>query len=110
MELKITSQNFLEKVLKEKEKPVLLDCFTEWCMPCKMLSPIISEIAKENKELIVGKIDLEKNQDIAEKFHITGIPVLFLFKNGEVLDTKVGSASKEEILKFLEKNGIKLDK
>lgn len=95
---KITSENFEEEVLKEN-KPVLIDFYADWCGPCKMMSPIIDEIAEERQEEIkVGKINVDQNQDLAMKYNVMSIPTLVIIKNGETTKTLVGVRDKEEIL------------
>ena len=99
--LKIDEQNFKEEVL-ESEKPVLIDFFATWCGPCKMMSPIIDEIAKEvENDVKVGKVDVDENQELAIKYDVMSIPTIIIFKNGKVEKTFVGLRDKEEILKEL---------
>ena len=99
--LKINEENFKEEVL-ESEKPVLIDFFATWCGPCKMMSPIIDEIAKEvGNDVKVGKVDVDENQELAIKYDIMSIPTIIIFKNGKVEKTFVGLRDKEEILKEL---------
>lgn len=95
--LNVTSENYESEVLKS-EKTVLIDFYADWCGPCKMMSPIIDEIAEEMKETVkVGKINVDENQDLAMKYGIMSIPTIVLLKNGEVQKTFVGVTDKEEI-------------
>lgn len=94
--LKITEENFEEEVLKS-DKTVLLDFFADWCGPCKMQSPIIDEIAETRQDIKVGKINVDENQALAEKYHVMSIPTLLIIKNGEVSEQFVGLTAKEQI-------------
>ncbi|MEQ8691182.1 MAG: thioredoxin TrxA [Pseudomonadales bacterium] len=87
------------------DKPVLVDYWAEWCGPCKMIAPILDEIAEEySDKLKVCKIDIDANQDTPKNFGIRGIPTLMLFKNGAVEATKVGALSKSQLQAFLDSN------
>ena len=99
-ELTITSQNFEELVLKN-EKPVLLDFWATWCGPCQMIAPVIAEIAEENPDVAVGKVNVDEEMQLAQAFGITSIPTLIVFKNGVNVNTVVGLRSKEQILALL---------
>ena len=101
MEVKITTQNFEEEVLKS-EKPVLVDFWAIWCGPCKMIAPIIEEVAEEySNKIKVGKINVDEEMELAIKYGITSIPTLLLFKGGEVVKKTLGYMSKEEVEKFI---------
>lgn len=99
--IKITKNNFEEEVLKSK-KPVLLDFWASWCGPCRMVSPTIEEIAKENEEIKVGKINIDEESELAAKFRIMSIPTLMVLKEGKVAATAVGARPKKDILKMLQ--------
>lgn len=102
-EFKITSENFDDDVLASA-LPVLLDFYASWCGPCKMLSPIIEEIANEYEGKVrVGKIDVDEQNAIAEKFGVMSIPTLITFKNGEVVDISVGFKPKKVITDMIDK-------
>ncbi|MDO5773503.1 MAG: thioredoxin [Spirochaetales bacterium] len=102
MEVKITESNFKEEVLNSS-KPVLVDFWATWCGPCKMLSPVIEEIAAEKSETLkVGKVNIDEEPALATQFGVVSIPMLVLFKNGKAVKTSVGYQPKEEILKFIE--------
>ena len=91
MAVEITDANFDEVVLRSK-KPVLVDFWAEWCGPCKAISPIVEEIAKDYKgKAIVGKLNVDANRGVAMKFGIRSIPAFFIFKNGIVVDKHVGA-------------------
>ncbi len=97
----ITDQNFEETVLQSSE-PVLVDFWAEWCMPCKMLSPTIEELAGEFEGKVkVGKLDTDSNRETSMKFGITAIPTVLLFKDGEVQKKFVGLTKKQEFVDAL---------
>lgn len=99
--LKITSENYEEEVIKS-EKTVLIDFYADWCGPCKMMSPIIDQIAEEKADsLKVGKVNVDENQDLAMKYGIMSIPTVVVIKNGQVEKTFVGLRDKNEILNEL---------
>ena len=97
----ITKENF-ESIVKNSAKPVLIDFWATWCGPCKMIAPFIEEIAAERDDIIVGKIDVDQEMELAMQFHITSIPTLVLVKNGETAATMVGYRPKADILKLLD--------
>ena len=96
----ITKENF-QSIAKESTKPVLIDFWATWCGPCMMIAPIVEEIAAERDDIIIGKIDVDQEMELAMQFHITSIPTLVLLKNGEVAATLVGYRPKADILKML---------
>ena len=96
METKITSSNF--ETLKNGELPLVVDFWATWCGPCRMIAPIIEELAKEyDGKINVGKCDVEECDDIAAEFGIRNIPTILFFKGGEIVDKMVGAASKSKI-------------
>ncbi len=96
--------NFSSDVLKS-ETPVLLDFWAEWCGPCKMIAPILDEIAEEYKGRVkIAKINIDENPQTPPRFNIRGIPTLILFKNGTVEAQKVGAVSKSQLAAFLDSN------
>lgn len=98
--IEITSANFETEVLKS-DKTVLLDFWASWCMPCRMLSPVVDEIAEENSNIKVGKVNVDEQIELAQKFGIMSIPTLVVFKNGKNVDSSVGVKSKAEILSMI---------
>ena len=95
--LNVTSENYESEILKS-EKTVLIDFYADWCGPCKMMSPVIDEIAEEMKENVkVGKVNVDENQDLAMEYGVMSIPTIVVLKNGEVQKTFVGVTDKEEI-------------
>ncbi len=97
--LKITSENFDE--VKNSDKPVLIDFYADWCGPCKMVSPIVDQIAEENPNIIVGKVNVDDEEDLAASFGVMSIPMLVVLKNGEVANKSVGVQPKEKILEMV---------
>ena len=93
----VTKENFESEVLKS-EVPVLVDFFAQWCGPCKMLMPIVEEVAKNFK---VCKIDIDENQELAIQYRVMSVPTLIVFKNGEVAAKNIGVISKDAILDML---------
>ena len=101
--LELTDDNFEQEVISS-DKPVLVDFWAEWCMPCGMLAPTIDELADEfDGRVKVGKVDTDSNRDVSAKFGISAIPTILLFKDGEVLRKFVGVTSKQEFADELEK-------
>jgi thioredoxin 1 len=100
MVVKITDENF-ESVVMNSEKHVLIDFYATWCGPCQMVSPIVDEIAEENPQYVVGKIDVDEQQQLAMRFGIVSIPTLICVKNGKIAAKQVGFATKDKILEML---------
>ena len=100
---KFTKQNFNEEV-KNYKGVVLVDFYADWCGPCKMMSPVVDEIANENEWAKVGKINCDEEIELAEEFGVMSIPTLIIFKNGEIAKTFVGVTPKEEIVSALKGN------
>ncbi len=98
-ELKITKNNFKEEVLNSNI-PVLLDFWAEWCGPCRMLSPIVSEIADDyDAKLKVGKVNVDEEGELASAFGVASIPTVVMIKNGKIVDSSVGFLPKEQLVK-----------
>ena len=99
--IKVTSANFEQEVL-QSEQPVLVDFWAVWCGPCKMLSPIVEEVANEVEGFKVCSIDVDENQDLAMQYKVTAIPTLLVFKNGEVVNRSMGFIQKAQVLALLQ--------
>ncbi|MEE4299322.1 MAG: thioredoxin TrxA [Pseudomonadales bacterium] len=98
----VSKDSFDEDVLKS-ERPVLVDYWAEWCGPCKMIAPILDEIAEEYGEKVkICKVNVDENQETAARYAVRGIPTLMLFKNGDVEATKVGALNKSQLAAFLD--------
>ena len=96
----ITKSNF-EQLVKNSDKPVLLDFWATWCGPCRMVAPVVEEIAAEREDILVGKINVDEEMELAMEFGIVSIPTLIVMKNGEIANKAVGFMPKAEILKLL---------
>lgn len=97
----ITSANF-EEITNQNEKPVLLDFWAPWCGPCRMLGPIIDEIAKENDSIIVGKVNVDEEPELAGRFGVMSIPTIVVMKDGKVANQSMGVQPKAAILSLLQ--------
>ena len=96
----ITAANF-DAIVNQNEKPVLIDFWAPWCGPCQMLGPIIEEIAAEREDVIVAKINVDDEMELAKSFRIVSIPTVIVMKNGEKVATSIGYKPKDDILKLL---------
>ena len=95
--IELNKENFTETV--GSNKPVLVDYWAEWCGPCKMVAPILEEVASDmSDKLTVGKVDVDENQELAAQLNIMSIPTLILFKDGEIVDQAIGALSKAQLL------------
>ncbi|MFQ3229087.1 thioredoxin TrxA [Reinekea sp.] len=102
--LNVTDDSFESDVLRS-EQPVLVDYWAEWCGPCKMIAPVLEEVANEySGKMSVAKLNIDDNPNTPPKYGIRGIPTLMIFKNGEVAATKVGALSKSQLLEFIQAN------
>lgn len=100
--LQITNQNFEEEVMKS-DKPVLLDFWAAWCGPCKMVGPIVDDVAGEvGTSAKVGKVNVDEEQELAQKFNVMSIPTLVVIKDGKVVQSAVGVQSKQAILTMIQ--------
>ena len=98
--LKINKDNF--DLVKNSEKKVLLDFYADWCGPCRMLSPVVDEIAVERNDILVGKINVDEEQELAGAFDVFSIPTLVVMKEGKVIEQAAGVRPKAQILAMLE--------
>ena len=97
----IVTESNLEEI-KASDKTVLLDFYADWCVPCKRLGPVLEDISEENQDIIVGKINVEDEPDIAEEFGIMSVPTLIVLKYGDEADKAVGFRTKAQILDLLD--------
>ena len=98
--LTITKNNFQEEVIRS-EKPVLLDFWASWCGPCRMVSPVVDEIASERGDIKVGKVNVDEQPELAAQFGVMSIPTLVVMKNGKLANKTVGAKPKAQILAML---------
>ncbi len=95
------NQESFEKIIHESSKPVLVDFWATWCGPCRMLAPVLEEVAEERQDITVCKVDVDEERELALEYGISSIPTLLVFKNGEVVKKSIGVISKEEMLALL---------
>jgi thioredoxin len=100
--IELTNETFDSEVL-EADRLVIVDFWATWCTPCRMLTPILEELAEEHPEIKVCKINVDEAQDIAERYGIMSLPILVFFENGEIMDESIGLISKEQLLSLLPK-------
>ena len=102
MEYTFTSENFEEEVLKS-DVPVLVDMFATWCGPCKMMAPVVAQLAEEYEGTVkVGKLDIDQNVDIVAQYKIMSVPTFLVIKDGEVVKKLIGAVSKEELVEVID--------
>lgn len=99
--LKINKNNFESEIIKS-ENLVLLDFYADWCGPCRMVSPLVDEIAEENPQVLVGKINVDEEPELAQAFGVASIPTLAVMKNGKIMNQSAGARPKAQILAMLE--------
>ena len=101
--IKHTSDATFESDVLKSDKPVIVDFWAEWCGPCKMIAPILDEVASEYEgKLLITKMNVDENRDVPAKFGIRGIPTLMIFKDGQLAATKVGAMSKAQLTAFID--------
>lgn len=101
MTIEITKENFEEVVLKN-ELPVLVDFWATWCGPCKMIGPLLEELSEEmTGKVVIGKVNVDKQPELAMQFQVMSIPTLLVFKNGEVVNKRIGFMPKEKIAEMI---------
>lgn len=98
--LSVNKNNF--ESVKNSDNSVLLDFYADWCGPCRMVSPLVDEIAEENPQYLVGKINVDQESELAQAFGVTSIPTLVVMKNGKIVQKSVGAKPKSQILAMLE--------
>lgn len=100
-ELILTKDNFDEVI--NGEKPVLVDFFATWCGPCQMMAPLVEELAEEQDDVIICKVDVDDEEELATRYRVMSIPTLMLFKKGEIAGKNVGALSKDKLKEFISK-------
>lgn len=101
--INLTSENFEKEVLKE-EKPILIDFWASWCGPCKMMGPVVEQIAEDAKDVVkVCKLNIDEELNLATKYNVMSIPTFILFKDGKEVERMIGAMPKEELMKIFEK-------
>lgn len=98
--LSVNKNNF--ESVKTSDKPILLDFYADWCGPCRMVSPLVDEIAEENPQILVGKINVDQEPELAQTFGIASIPTLVVMKDGKIVHQSAGARPKQQILAMLE--------
>ncbi len=101
--VQLTASDFDKEVL-QADKPVLVDFYADWCMPCKVLGPVIEEIASERSDIKVCKLNVDDAQELAGSYGVMSIPTVILFKGGEKKDQFIGARAKDDIISFVDKN------
>ncbi len=99
--LHVNNNNF--DSVKTSDKPVLLDFYADWCGPCRMVAPVVEQIAEENPQYLIGKINVDKEPELARKFNVLSIPTLVVLKDGKVISQSAGARPKADILALLER-------
>ena len=98
--IKVNNNNINELI--NSDKKVLIDFYADWCGPCRMVSPFVEQIAEENPQYIIGKVNVDEEPDLAAQFEVVGIPMLIVFEKGEIVNKVSGARPKHQILKLLE--------
>lgn len=101
VEKELTGKNFAEVIAGEK--PVLVDFWAPWCGPCQMMGPVVEELANDEKNVFIGKLNIDEDPEVAEKYHVMSVPTFLMFKDGKVIGQVVGAVSKEALISMIKK-------
>ena len=101
--VKVIEKNSYEKLINEKDKLIIIDCFAQWCMPCKMFAPVLEKVSEEYQDIVFAKLDIDDNQEIVEKYSIEAVPTILFIKNGNVINQEIGVRSEREMIELIEK-------
>lgn len=100
-EKELTGKNFAEII--EGDKPVLVDFWAPWCGPCQMMGPVVEELANEEKDVVIGKLNIDEHPEIAEKYHVMSVPTFLMFSEGKVFGQVVGAVPKDALISMIKK-------
>lgn len=101
--VKDIKENEFNDLMQEKDKLIIIDCFAQWCMPCKMFAPILENISEENPDVVFAKLDIDENEEVVTKYSIEAVPTILFIKNGNVINQEIGVRSQSEMIELINK-------